>query len=122
MVPRVITDDRNSMKNLISVIAIGACVGLLLAGCSSQTGSGKSDGSGTVTVNAVTGEEAAWIKAATPGFEKKYPKIKISENTETQAQFLANAAQLYSSSSAPDLGFLQTNTTAYPLLVKAGAL
>ena len=111
------------MNKFTPAVGSALALALLLTGCAgSSAPKSSSDGSGSVTVTAISGGNAAWVKSAIPGFEKKYPNIKIVENTETNANLLANAAQLYASDAAPDLGFLQTNMSAYPLLLKEGLL
>jgi ABC-type glycerol-3-phosphate transport system substrate-binding protein len=110
------------MKRIIVPIAATVAASLLVAACGEAPAKTSANGSGTVVVTVVSGDMAAWVKSAIPLFEKKYPSIKVVENTETQEQLLANATQLYSSNDAPDLAFLQTNMSAYPLLLKAGDL
>lgn len=110
------------MKKFTPAVVPALALALLLTGCAGSSTPKISDGSGSVTVTVVSGSTAAWVKSAIPEFEKKYPNIKIVQNTETNPTLLAKAAQLYASDAAPDLGFLQTNMSAYPLLLKQGLL
>jgi ABC-type glycerol-3-phosphate transport system substrate-binding protein len=100
----------------VAVITVG------LTGCSNGGSSTKSDGSGVVHVISNSGINSDWIASVIPLFEKKYPHIKVEQDAVEGQKLLTQATQIYASSSAPDVGFIQTNYPGYGALIKEGAL
>lgn len=124
------------MRQLPTRIGAVAALALALTACGGPTQPSVTPGSptaapsttapagltGELHVLTVAGPTASWVEAAIPEFGKSHPDLKIVQSTETNQNLLASAAQLYSSDSAPDLGFMQINMSAYPLLREAGEL
>jgi len=92
-----------------------------LVGCSTAPEAGA-EGSGTLYVTTNAGVNAAWIDLVIPEFEKLHPNIDVIQDAIDPTTLQSTAAQLYASSSAPDVGFLQTSMAAYATLIDAGAL
>lgn len=102
----------------------------LLVGCttpaapqSTNAASSSADAiAGTVVVAQLSGTNSEWIERAAKGFEAEHPGVDIQINAQEYASLIGSAAQIYSSSNAPDVGFLQSNAAAFSTLAKAGAL
>jgi raffinose/stachyose/melibiose transport system substrate-binding protein len=107
-------------KNLKGSVALAmvAVASVLLAGCSGGSGSA---GSKTLTVQVQAGSEkefAAFIKV----FKEQNPGITVKTTSVSQQAKTGTNLQVLTSSSAPDVATIPTNTQVYTEMVKAKQL
>lgn len=77
---------------------------------------------GTLSVVTNAGGNAQLMADVITAFEKKYPDIKVTQNAIDPTTLLNEATQLYSSSNAPDVGFLQPSSSAWTNLINGKQL
>ena len=111
------------MKIRTAIINVGTPA-LLITGLlgSAVASPASASASQTITVISNGGTNSVWIKDVIPAFEKKYPDIKVTQDAFDPTTLSNTATQVYASSSAPDVGFIQTTFPGYPILIKQGAL
>ena len=119
-------------------IAIAACSGSAASPAISPTAIATTSGSSSApvtpsapsaaavsgTLNIVTnaGGNSDLIAALIPAFNAKYPDVKVVQNAIDPQTLQTTAAQLYASSDAPDVGFLQPSAASWQTLLDAHGL
>jgi raffinose/stachyose/melibiose transport system substrate-binding protein len=106
-------------KNTLAVVsvAVGAALALTLTGCGTGTGS-TTGGNDTLRVQVGAGTGATAMKKVADDFEKANPGVTVTlEAVDADASRAPNAA-LLSSSTAPDVGYLQRSTGVWSTLIK----
>ncbi len=101
---------------LVGALAVTVACGLAACGTGTQgTGSATE---GTVRVQTATGPTADAMKRVADDFEKANPGVTVElESLDANASRSPNAA-LLSSSTAPDVGYLQRSTGVWSTLIK----
>lgn len=109
---------RTARKLLVTVSLI-AGTALALTGCSG--GSGGSDSSKVLTVQVQTGQEAE-INSFIKVFKSQHPGITVKTVTVGQTAKNGSNVQVITSSNAPDVALVPTNSQAYSGLTRGKQL
>jgi raffinose/stachyose/melibiose transport system substrate-binding protein len=114
-----VSTERNKMHNatrrlsLIAAVAVASTAALVLAGCSSGGSSGAT--SKSITVQVQTGQ-AAEIAAFIKVFEKQHPGDTVKTVSVSQTAKTGSNLQVLTSSNAPDVAIVPTNTQVFSRL------
>jgi raffinose/stachyose/melibiose transport system substrate-binding protein len=104
-----------------TVVAIGAGIALLAAGCAANSNGGSSSGKVTMTFwqNSTTGPGQAFWKTTIADFEKAHPNVTIKMQSIQNEALDGKLQTALNSGSAPDI-FLQRGGGKMAAMVKAG--
>jgi raffinose/stachyose/melibiose transport system substrate-binding protein len=104
-----------------TVVAIGAGIALLAAGCSAGSNNAASDGKVTLTFwqNSTTGPGQAFWKSTIADFEKSHTNVTIKMQSIQNEDLDGKLQTALNSGSAPDI-FLQRGGGKMAAMVKAG--
>lgn len=102
----------------LATVSLAALVGVSLAGCSSSSGGSTSK---TITVQVQSGSDAV-IQSFIKVFQKQNPGTKVKTTAVSQTAKTGSNLQVLTSSSAPDVAIVPTNTQAFTTLTTGNQL